>query len=153
MATSALQTDKKIKRKSTPAGSVSFDVSQPSYGFLGIEEIRQGVPTHRVDQLVISLNITLKEMASILHIAEGTLHKFRQKGRLNHLSSERLILLENLTAHGLDVFDDRTDVFANWLRYPLRELKQQEPIQLLDTISGFGMVDDVLTRIEYGVYS
>lgn len=145
-----------ISRKKTlpqNTGTVSFDTPQQSFGFPVIEETRQGIPTQRVDHLVNLLNISLKEIAGILHLADGTLRRFRQEGRLNHQSSERLILLENLTANGLDVFDNRTDVFANWLRYPLRELKQQEPISLLDTISGFEMVDDVLTRIEYGVYS
>ncbi|GAA4404172.1 hypothetical protein GCM10023187_21130 [Nibrella viscosa] len=53
---------------------------------------------------------------------------------------------------GLLVFDDRADALADWLRHPLRELKGKAPLQLLTTISGFGFVDDVLTRIEYGVY-
>lgn len=92
-------------------------------------------------------------MATILQIAERTLHRFRAEGQLDSQASERLLLLENLAAHGLLVFDGRADALADWLRYPLRELRQQAPLQLLTTISGFGLVDDVLTRIEYGVYA
>ncbi|TAE29451.1 MAG: DUF2384 domain-containing protein [Cytophagales bacterium] len=118
-----------------------------------IEQARQGVGAQRVDQLTALLGLSLKEMAQILQIAERTLHRLRREGRLDNLSSERLLLLENLTAHGLEVFDDRADALANWLRYPLRELNGQALLQLLNTISGFGLVDDVLTRIEHGVYS
>ena len=89
----------------------------------------------------------------MLQVAERTLHRFRNEGRLDNQASERLLLLENLAAHGLLVFDGRADAFADWLRHPLHELKRQSPLQLLTTISGFGLVDDVLTRIEYGVYS
>jgi uncharacterized protein (DUF2384 family) len=92
----------------------------------------------QADQLAQLLNLSLKELAGILQ---------------NVQASERLLLLENLAAHGLLVFDGRADALSNWLRYPLRELKGQAPIQLLITISGFGLVDDVLTRIEYGVYA
>ncbi|GAB3909712.1 hypothetical protein GCM10028803_47820 [Larkinella knui] len=126
---------------------------QQASGFTIIEQAQQGVPTQQVDQLAQLLNLSLKELAGILQIAERTLHRFRRDGRLDAQASERLLLLENLAAHGLLVFDDRADALADWLRYPLRELKGQAPIQLLTTISGFGLVDDVLTRIEYGVYA
>lgn len=92
-------------------------------------------------------------MATILQIAERTLHRFRSEGQLDQQASERLLLMENLTAHGLLVFDGQSQALTEWLRYPLRELKGQTPLQLLATISGFGLVDDVLTRIKYGVYS
>ncbi|GAB3973517.1 hypothetical protein GCM10028806_27520 [Spirosoma terrae] len=118
-----------------------------------IEKARQGVSTLQVDQVAQLLAVSLKEMATLLQIAERTLHRFRSEGHLDAQASERLLLLENLAAHGLLVFDDRADALANWLRYPLRELKNQTPLQLLTTISGFALVDDVLTRIEYGVYS
>ncbi|MEZ0542419.1 type II RES/Xre toxin-antitoxin system antitoxin [Fibrella arboris] len=128
-------------------------VPQRATGFAIIERARQGVNTQRVDQLSQLLGLSLKEMAALLQIAERTLHRFRSEGRLDQQASERLLLLDNLAAHGLQVFDDRADALANWLRYPLRELQNQPPFQLLTTISGFGLVDDVLTRIEYGVYS
>ncbi|GAB3317013.1 hypothetical protein GCM10027299_07920 [Larkinella ripae] len=126
---------------------------QRASGFTIIERAQKGVSTQQVDQLAQLLNLSLKELASILQIAERTLHRFRSEGQLDVPSSERLLLLENLAAHGLLVFDGQPNALANWLRYPLRELKGQSPVQLLTTISGFGLVDDVLTRIEYGVYT
>ena len=122
-------------------------------GFAIIERAREGVGTQRVDQLAQLLAVSLKEMAGLLQIAERTLYRFRSEGRLDEQASERLLLLENLAAHGLPVFDDRADAFANWLHHPLRELQNQPPLYWLTTISGFSLVDDVLTRIEYGVYS
>jgi len=158
MATTTIQSGKSrpLNRKKVPAQTASsVPLYQPkhAYGFSVIEQAQQGVSTQQVDQLATLLGISLKEMAVILQVAERTLHRFRSEGRLDSQASERLLLLENLSAHGLDVFDGRADALANWLRYPLRELKQQSPLELLHTISGFGLVDDVLTRIEYGVYS
>lgn len=126
---------------------------QRATGFAIIEQARQGVPTSQLDQLAGLLAISFKEMAAILQIAERTLHRFRHEGHLDEHASERLLLLESLTAHGLLVFDGRADALADWLRHSLSELKGQPPLALLTTISGFGLVDDVLTRIEYGVYS
>lgn len=126
---------------------------QRASGFSIIEQSRQGVSTKQVNELASMLEISLKEMATILQIAERTLHRFRREGQLDARASERLLLLENLTAHGLLVFDGQTNALADWLRHPLRELKGQTPKSLLTTISGFDLVGDVLTRIEYGVYS
>ena len=139
------------KRQRT-AVAIAYQPQQLS-GLAIIEQARQGVSTQQVDQLTQLLGVSLKEMATMLQIAERSLHRFRQEGHFDEHASERLLLLANLTAHGLLVFDRQTEAFANWLRYPLRELKQQTPLALLTTISGFGLVDDVLTRIEYGVYS
>lgn len=122
-------------------------------GLAIIEQARLGVTTQQVDQLTNLLQVSFKEMATILQVAERTLHRFRSAGHLDQQASERLLLTENLAAHGLLVFDGQSHALADWLRYPLRELKGQTPLQLLTTISGFGLVDDVLTRIEYGVYS
>ncbi|WP_128546953.1 type II RES/Xre toxin-antitoxin system antitoxin [Larkinella soli] len=118
-----------------------------------IEKARQGVSTQKVDQLSQLLGVSLKEMANLLQLAERTLHRFRSEGRLDEPASERLLTLENLAVHGLLVFDGRADALADWLRYPLKELAGQTPLALLNTITGFRLVDDVLTRIEYGVYS
>ncbi len=136
----------------TAADPADYRPQQVS-GLAIIEQARQGVATRQVDQLTQLPQISFKEMATLLQIAERTLHRFRNEGHLDQQASERLLLLENLTAHGLLVFDGRTDALADWLRYPLKELTNQPPLTLLTTISGFGLVDDVLTRIEYGVYS
>ena len=135
--------------------SPSADTYRPQRvsGLAIIEQARLGVATQQVDQLTDLLQVSFKEMATILQVAERTLHRFRSEGHLDQQASERLLLVENLAAHGLLVFDGQSHALADWLRYPLRELKGQTPLQLLTTISGFGLVDDVLTRIEYGVYS
>lgn len=140
------------RKRATRSGEDTYRPQRVS-GLAIIEQARRGVATQQVDQLTALLGVSFKEMSAILQIAERTLHRFRSEGHLDEQASERLLLVENLAAHGLLVFDDQSQALADWLRYPLRELKGQTPLQLLATISGFGLVDDVLTRIEYGVYS
>lgn len=141
------------RRRPVPVAEPAAYRPQRVSGLAIIEQARQGIAALRVDQLTQLLGVSFKEMAGLLQVAERTLHRFRREGHLDSQASERLLLLENLTAHGLQVFDAQTEALANWLRYPLRELNGQAPLVLLTTISGFGLVDDVLTRIEYGVYS
>jgi putative toxin-antitoxin system antitoxin component (TIGR02293 family) len=62
-----------------------------------------------------------------------------------------LLLLKNVLLHALDTFNGKPAVVLQWLRNPIRELNDQTPIQLMDTVTGFGLVDDVLGRLDYGL--
>ena len=94
-------------------------------------------------------------MSGILATAERTFARQLSADKalaLTKAQAERLLLLQLLAAHGLDVFEDQGK-FNRWLRRPLAVLQQQSPLQLLDTVTGFRVVDQLLGRIEYGVYS
>jgi putative toxin-antitoxin system antitoxin component (TIGR02293 family) len=43
--------------------------------------------------------------------------------------------------------------FSRWLRRPLRLLDDRPPLALLDSPTGIQLIDDLLGRIEYGVFS
>ena len=116
-----------------------------------IDKSREGVLRSEVDQVAILVGLTDKEMARLLNMSERNLHRLRTDDRLGRDASERLLLLTNLLRHALDVFDDDTETVSDWLRSPIRELNQQAPLQLLDITTGFGLVDDVLGRIEHGI--
>ena len=53
--------------------------------------------------------------------------------------------------HAGSVFDNRQDA-AEWLSAPNPSLSGRAPLSLLDTDAGAQEVDDVLTRLEFGVY-
>jgi len=102
--------------------------------------------------------LTVGEMALVLATPERTFA--RRLGAkpaekaipLTKVQSERLLLLNAVAAHGLAVFEDQGK-FNRWLRRPLTMLQDQSPLQLLDTATGFRLIDQLLGRIEYGVYS
>ncbi|MBO0934446.1 type II RES/Xre toxin-antitoxin system antitoxin [Fibrella aquatilis] len=116
-----------------------------------IDKSRQGVLRSEADRVANMVGLTDKEMARMLNMSDRNLHRLKPDERLSRDASERLLLLTNLLQHGLDVFDNDADTLADWLRSPIRELNNQSPLQLLDTSTGFGLVDDVLGRIEHGI--
>lgn len=121
--------------------------------FALVEQARAGVERGKADEVARQIGLTDKEMAYILNISERTLHRLRPEALLDNNASERLLLLEGLLRHGLEVFDERAEVLGRWLRVPLPELRQQTPLALLDTVTGFSMVHTVLGRIEHGIYA
>ncbi|MGA0555434.1 type II toxin-antitoxin system Xre/ParS family antitoxin [Larkinella sp. VNQ87] len=116
-----------------------------------INKSRQGVLRFEADQVADLAGLTDKEMARILNMSDRNLHRLKPNERMSRDASERLLLLTNLLRHELDVFDEDAETLAEWLRSPIRELNSQSPIQLLDTATGFGLVNDVLGRIEHGI--
>lgn len=113
---------------------------------------RLGMGYAQVRAVATLLELTIRELAVLLSMNERTMARRLVSGTLNKVESERLLLLEALAAHGLRVFEDQGK-FNRWLRRPLEILEGQSPLQLLDTATGFQVVDQILGRIEYGVYS
>ncbi|CAN5292034.1 hypothetical protein BH09BAC4_BH09BAC4_06580 [soil metagenome] len=116
-----------------------------------IYKSRQGMLRAEADQVAQLAGLTDIELARILNMSVRNLHRLKADDKLARDASERLLLLTNLLQHGLDVFDEDAQTLAEWLRSPIRELNTQSPLSLLDTTTGFGLVDDVLGRIEHGI--
>ncbi|RIV23835.1 DUF2384 domain-containing protein [Fibrisoma montanum] len=116
-----------------------------------ISSSRQGALRSQVDEVAALVGLTDKEMAYALSMTPRNLHRLKDDQRFSVDASERLLLLKNLLLHALDTFEGRKATVLQWLRTPIRELANQAPIQLLDTVTGFGLADDVLGRLDYGL--
>jgi putative toxin-antitoxin system antitoxin component (TIGR02293 family) len=106
----------------------------------------------QLNQLADQLGVTLKELAPLLQLSESTLHRLRRQTSLAGPTAERVALLQGIVQHGLRVYDGDDMALREWLRYPLGELDGRTALQTLTTIAGFTQVDDVLGRIEHGIF-
>ena len=106
----------------------------------------------QLNQLAIQLGVTLKELASLLQLSQSTLHRLRRQTALTGSTAERVDLLRGIIQHGLRVYGGDGAALKDWLRYPLAELDGRTPLQALTTIAGFNQVNDVLGRIEHGIF-
>lgn len=106
----------------------------------------------QLDQVADQLGVTLKELAPLLQLSESTLHRLRRQTSINKHTAERVDLLRAIVQHGLRVYGGDQQAFQDWLRYPLGELDGRTPLETLTTIAGFTQVDDVLGRIEHGIF-
>ncbi|WP_080059219.1 antitoxin Xre/MbcA/ParS toxin-binding domain-containing protein [Spirosoma aerolatum] len=116
-----------------------------------IDSSRQGMLRAQVDEVAALVGLTDREMAYALNMTPRNLHRLKAEQRVRVDASERLLLLKNLLVHALDTFEGRKTTVLHWLRTPIRELANQSPLQLLDTVTGFGLADDVLGRLDYGL--
>jgi putative toxin-antitoxin system antitoxin component (TIGR02293 family) len=76
----------------------------------------------------------------------------RKGGRLELHEGERLLRLIRLVARATDVLGDSRKA-ARWLEAPNRALAGATPLSFLDTDIGTQAAEEVLARIEFGVFS
>lgn len=113
----------------------------------------EGITKISVESLVSYLGISKKAFAeSILDTSIKTIERKQDTDRLGKQISSMVIEIAKVIEHALAVFEDEEKV-KRWLNSPIRALRYQKPIELLDTSIGIKMVDNILGRIEWGVYS
>lgn len=116
-----------------------------------VERVRQGVPWADFAAAMEKLGLTQREAALILHLPERTLAR-RRTGRLDQQEGERFLRLLRLWCRSVEVLGTEEKAWR-WLERPNRALGGVIPISLLDTDFGTQAAEDVLGRIEYGVFS
>lgn len=116
-----------------------------------------GLARHGVSkQLMLSvqeqLELSQKEMATLLHLTPRTIQRMKEEQLLPPAASGQLLELLRLYRRATDVLGDASHA-RRWLRTPVTALNNVPPVSLLDTPAGFQWVFDVLGRIEHGVFS
>ncbi|WP_183560910.1 antitoxin Xre/MbcA/ParS toxin-binding domain-containing protein [Mucilaginibacter sp. SP1R1] len=112
--------------------------------------IKQGLRSDAITDLLQVTGATQIDIAKWLDITEPTLRKHIQGSReLNRGLSEHIIQLFELFDKGLDTFGS-LDEFKSWLKQYNPGI-DAVPFELLDTLTGIGIVQNQLIRIDYGV--
>ena len=123
-----------------------------SLGLGVIRSARAGIKTGYYLELGSRLGLSFQELASILNVSLRTLQRYDAEHMLDADQSAKVISLEMLMAHGLEVFGGQQS-FNDWLRDPVMELENQTPLSFLDTSFGFMVLEQLLGRIEHGIFA
>lgn len=116
---------------------------------------RRGVSVDEAIATMRAWSIPTARFAAILGCSERKWSRVRAGDRdlrLSPTESDRLLRTRQIFEHARSVFDDDEDARA-WLSAPNDALSGESPLALLDTDAGVRLVDDVLTRLEFGVYA
>lgn len=116
------------------------------------ETIRKGLPYGALEAVMRRLGLTREQVAEALHLPERTLARRKKERRLHPDESDRLFRLARIAAQATEVLGS-SEKAATWLQRPNRALGGRVPLELLDTDAGSRQVEDVLGRIEHGVFS
>jgi putative toxin-antitoxin system antitoxin component (TIGR02293 family) len=117
-----------------------------------IRQIQKGLRFSELQTLQNSLDLPFEQLAAKLCISRSTLHRRKAAGRLSPDESDKVMRLSRLLDHAAKVFGDVEKARA-WLKFPQVGLGGAVPLDYAQTEVGAREVDDLLGRIDYGVYS
>jgi putative toxin-antitoxin system antitoxin component (TIGR02293 family) len=117
-----------------------------------IAAVKAGLDTRVFVDLARRLGVSEARLAELTGIAPTTLNRRKRAGTLAPDESEHVLRLAALLERAAQVFEDEADA-ADWLRTANLALGGATPLALADTEFGAREVDDLLGRIEHGVYS
>jgi putative toxin-antitoxin system antitoxin component (TIGR02293 family) len=120
------------------------------------EMLMRGLPASALNHLLASLlslhGEALLEKAVGMSVRTYQRRKDSPSKPLNAEQSGRTWKFAEILAKATDVFGSQEDA-EHWFERPAMGLDQRRPIDLLATPAGVALVEDLLQRLEHGVYT
>jgi putative toxin-antitoxin system antitoxin component (TIGR02293 family) len=117
-----------------------------------IQNIKKGLPISAFEKIQKELDVSADTLASTVNIASRTLARRKKEGRFQPDESERVLRIASLIDRALQVFHNQNRVKI-WFRSPQKALGSKTPLEYADTEPGAREVEDLLGRLEHGVFS
>jgi putative toxin-antitoxin system antitoxin component (TIGR02293 family) len=117
-----------------------------------IARIEAGLSFRAVQNLQKALDLPLEKLARVLGMSRATLHRRKAQGKIDTQESEKVVRYQQLLKKAEQVFGD-TQSAREWLTHKQPGLRQRVPLEFAQTELGAREVENLLGRIEYGVYS
>jgi putative toxin-antitoxin system antitoxin component (TIGR02293 family) len=117
-----------------------------------IEVLETGLPVHELDELRGQLDVPMEKLAPMLSMSKATLHRRKASGRLDVTESDRVVRYARLLGKATSVMESIENA-RRWLASPQVGLGGAVPLEYAQTEFGAREVENLLGRIEYGVYS
>jgi putative toxin-antitoxin system antitoxin component (TIGR02293 family) len=117
-----------------------------------IRRIQQGLRFRELEALQGNIDVPLEQLAGKLAISRSTLQRRKLAGRLSPDESDKVMRFTRLLRQATDLFGDVEKARA-WLKHPQYGLGGAVPLDYAETEVGAREVENLLGRIDYGVYS
>lgn len=131
-------------------GKKDFAAITNENDFIGL--IRAGIPKQVMDRLMSVADISLTEMAAIIHTSDRTLRRYTAGQRLSQEQSERMVEIARLYSRGEEVFGTLGE-FRTWMDATLLAFGNKKPKEFMDTSIGISMIMDEIGRVQHGVFA
>ena len=116
--------------------------------------IKAGLAVAEFDALRELLDLTVDSLAGRIGVSIATLSRRRQSGQpLDPGRSDRLLRFARLFRLAVELHDGDEEAARDWLRKPARALDGETPLDRADTEAGAREVENLIGRLEHGVYT
>ena len=156
--------DAKVSAKSLKGQATQLAFMASPVRYLGMKKgktpvrlsqlVANGLPTKTADYLAGTLDVPVAEFtAKYVHIPKQTMARRKQAGKFTADESDRVVRFARLLKHSTDLMEGDQAAAIHWLKSPQILLENQTPLEYSRTESGAAEVQQLIGRLEGGVYS
>jgi putative toxin-antitoxin system antitoxin component (TIGR02293 family) len=116
------------------------------------DAVRSGLPFSSFLALTKQLEISPQHFTAVFGIPPRTVARRKEARHLNPQESDRVYRVARAASLAVEVLGS-IDKARVWLKAPNRALGCEVPLDLLDTEIGARQVEEVLLRLNYGIFS
>ena len=118
-----------------------------------VESIRRGLPYRAFERLQADMGVSSRELSDMVAISARTLARRKTEGRLQPDESERLLRASRIYDCAVSLFEGDEAAALAWMRTPAAALGGRKPIEFARTEVGAREVEDLIGRLEHGVFA
>ena len=146
-------------RPSPSRQSVRFRLHGSSLGLTAansadlIRQLERGFSFRTLQVFASRSGLALSRLSSVIGIPERTLARRKASGKLSLEESERLLRLASVFEDAVDLFEGDVPAAMNWLSTPRKALGDRPPLTYARTEPGAREVENLIGRLEHGIFS
>jgi putative toxin-antitoxin system antitoxin component (TIGR02293 family) len=115
--------------------------------------VKAGLRIRSLDRFHQRSGLPWDALGGVLHLPPRTLARRRKAGRLAPPESDRLVRVAQLFERAVRLFDGDTASATSWLQTGCQAFSGQAPLEVAQTELGAAEVEQLLGRLEHGVFS
>ena len=118
-----------------------------------VRMVRAGFPFSRLARFQKTTGLSWEKIAGFVGIPQRTLTRRQAEGRLKHDESDRLWRAALIFNRAVELFEGDVAGARQWLQMPKPALGGEIPLEIAATEAGAREVEDLVGRLEYGVFA
>ncbi len=118
-----------------------------------IQQLERGFSFKTLQTFESRSGLALSRLAATIGIPERTLARRKVSRRLTPNESERLLRISAIFEDAVDLFEGDVAAAVNWLSTPRKALGDRTPLAYARTEPGAREVENLIGRLEHGIFS
>lgn len=118
-----------------------------------VRSIEKGFSFERLQRVRRETGFPLEVLATSIGISPRTLSRRKKEKKLSAAESDRLVTVSRLLSLAVEMFEGDKEKAFRWFRNPNRALGDLTPLEMAATETGSREVENLIGRLEHGVFS
>ena len=118
-----------------------------------LQRVEDGLEFRQLEHFQRRIALPLQAVADLVRISPRTLSRRKEQGRLLPDESDRLLRIARVFGRAIDLFEGDVEAARHWLSSPQAALGGAVPLEWTRTDLGSREVENLIGRLEHGVFS